>query len=206
MAQSVKHPTSAQVMISGFVSLSPALGSALTVWNLLGILFLSSSLSLPLCNSHVLPHSLSKQINKLKKSNQISKSHPCPFPYVFLVGPLPSIITAASLCIPSWDPTTSLKCMSAECRPLCVNLVASLCLWDEVSSLVGHQEPLWTCLLWAFPAAALSHPQGHSTLSPGTYPVLPSSLFWHCLPLLERPLLSSPNLLSLTRVTLFFKK
>ena len=30
MAQSVKHPTSAQVMISWFVSLSPALGSVLT--------------------------------------------------------------------------------------------------------------------------------------------------------------------------------
>ena len=34
MAQSVKHPTSAQVMISRFVSWSPALGSVLTAHSL----------------------------------------------------------------------------------------------------------------------------------------------------------------------------
>ena len=34
MAQLVKHPTSAQVMISWFVSLSPALGSVLTAQSL----------------------------------------------------------------------------------------------------------------------------------------------------------------------------
>ena len=34
VAQSVKRPTSAQVMISRFVGSSPAWGSALTAWNL----------------------------------------------------------------------------------------------------------------------------------------------------------------------------
>ena len=34
MAQSVKHPTSAQVMVSRFVSLSPVSGSVLTVQSL----------------------------------------------------------------------------------------------------------------------------------------------------------------------------
>ena len=34
MAQSVERPTSAQVMISRFVSSSPALGSVLTAWSL----------------------------------------------------------------------------------------------------------------------------------------------------------------------------
>ena len=38
---------SAQVMISQFMSLSPTSGSVLTVWSLLGILFLSLSLSPP---------------------------------------------------------------------------------------------------------------------------------------------------------------
>ena len=59
-AQLVKHPTSAQVMISQFVSLSPASGSVLTArslepgaWSLLWILCLPLSLSqrvsLPSC-------------------------------------------------------------------------------------------------------------------------------------------------------------
>ena len=34
VAQSVKRPTSAQVMISQYVGLSPASGSVLTAWNL----------------------------------------------------------------------------------------------------------------------------------------------------------------------------
>ena len=54
MAKSAKHPTlgiqlliSAQVMISWFVGLSPVLGSVLTAWNLLGILYLPLSLPPP---------------------------------------------------------------------------------------------------------------------------------------------------------------
>ena len=46
MAQLVKHPMSAQVMISQFVGSSPVLGSVLTVRSLRGILSLSLSLSL----------------------------------------------------------------------------------------------------------------------------------------------------------------
>ena len=61
----------AQVMISRFVSLSPRLGSALTVWNLLGILSLSLSLSLPLPCSLMLSPSLSLQINKLRKTRKV---------------------------------------------------------------------------------------------------------------------------------------
>ena len=49
MAQSVKRPTLAQVMISWFVSSSPVLGSVLSVQSLLRILSLCSfSLSLSL--------------------------------------------------------------------------------------------------------------------------------------------------------------
>ena len=67
MAQSVKHLTSAQVMISQFVYLSPALGSALTAKSLESALdFVSPSLALCPSPTHVLSLSLSK-INKLKK-------------------------------------------------------------------------------------------------------------------------------------------
>ena len=55
VAQSVKYPTLAQVMISGFVSLSPMLGSALTVWSLFGSLCappLLSAFSFSLKNKH----------------------------------------------------------------------------------------------------------------------------------------------------------
>ena len=49
MAQSVKHPTSAQVMISQFVGSSPALGSVLTAQSLEPALdSVSPSLSAPL--------------------------------------------------------------------------------------------------------------------------------------------------------------
>ena len=46
VAQAVKCPTLAQVMISQFVSSSPALGSVLTAGSLLGILSLPLSLCL----------------------------------------------------------------------------------------------------------------------------------------------------------------
>ena len=48
MAQSAKHPTLTQVMISRFVSLSPALGSVLTAQSLEPT---SSSVSPSLCPS-----------------------------------------------------------------------------------------------------------------------------------------------------------
>ena len=48
VAQSVKHPTSAQVMISWFVSSSPALGSVLTAQSLKPA---SDSVSPPHCPS-----------------------------------------------------------------------------------------------------------------------------------------------------------
>ena len=48
VAQSVKRPTLAQVMISGSVSLSPASGSVLTAWSLLQILSPSLSALPPL--------------------------------------------------------------------------------------------------------------------------------------------------------------
>ena len=48
MAQSVKHPTSARVMVSWFVSSSPALGSVLTAQSLERALdSVSPSLSAP---------------------------------------------------------------------------------------------------------------------------------------------------------------
>ena len=52
VAQAVKHPTSAQVMVSWFMSSSPASGSMLTAWSLLWILCLLS-----LCPSPI--HTLS---------------------------------------------------------------------------------------------------------------------------------------------------
>ena len=63
VAQSVGHPTSAQVMISRFVSSSPASGSVLTAQSLDPASdSVSPSLSLPLA-AHALSLSLSK-INK----------------------------------------------------------------------------------------------------------------------------------------------
>ena len=53
MAQSVEHSTSAQVMISWFISLNPSLGSVLTAQSLEPASgSVSSSLSLPLPYSH----------------------------------------------------------------------------------------------------------------------------------------------------------
>ena len=67
MAQSVKHLTLAQDMISWFVGSSPALGSAVAVRSLPGILSLSHTHSLT-C-SLPLPHSCAVSLkNKLKKN------------------------------------------------------------------------------------------------------------------------------------------
>ena len=59
VAQSVKRPTSAQVMISRFVGSSRTSGFALMAWSLLRILCLPLSLLLP--HSHSLSLSLSQQ-------------------------------------------------------------------------------------------------------------------------------------------------
>ena len=64
MAQSVKHPTLAQVMILQFVGLSPTLGSRLTAQSLELVWILSLPLSLSLHCSSSLSLSLSqKSIN-----------------------------------------------------------------------------------------------------------------------------------------------
>ena len=73
MTQSVKRPTSAQVTISQFVSLSPAWGSVLTAWSLEPALdSVSPSLSAPppltLCVS--LSLSLSLKNEQTKKNEQ----------------------------------------------------------------------------------------------------------------------------------------
>ena len=62
MARSVKHPTSAQVMISRSVSSSPTSGSVLTVQNLEPA---SDSVSPSLCPSPV--HALSLSVSKINK-------------------------------------------------------------------------------------------------------------------------------------------
>ena len=70
MAQSVKHPSLAQVAHSWSVSSSPALGSVLTAQSLEPALdSVPPSLSLPLPRSHSDSLSLSKiNIKKLKKN------------------------------------------------------------------------------------------------------------------------------------------
>ena len=75
MAQSVGHPTSAQVMISQFVSSSPTLGSVLTAHSLepaLDSVSPSLSLSLPLHCSGSVSVSLSKINKQTKKEAQFS--------------------------------------------------------------------------------------------------------------------------------------
>ena len=69
VAQLVKHPTSAQIMISQFLSLSPALGSVLTAESLE---LASDSVSPSLCSSPTRALSVSK-IN-VKKIKMIPKS------------------------------------------------------------------------------------------------------------------------------------
>ena len=59
MAQSIKRPTSAQVMISQLKTLSPTSGSVPTAWSLLWILRLPLSLPLPRSCLHDLSRSLS---------------------------------------------------------------------------------------------------------------------------------------------------
>ena len=81
MSQLAEHPTSAQVTNSWFVGSSPALGSVLTVWSLLGLhslslsLSLSLPLSLPLSPSPLpppVPAPLSLPLsNKLKKKKNL---------------------------------------------------------------------------------------------------------------------------------------
>ena len=73
---SVQLLISAQVMISRFVSLRPALGSVLTVWSCMGF-----PVSLPLCPSPAHAPSLSQsQINKLKKNNNPSSATDFTYP------------------------------------------------------------------------------------------------------------------------------
>ena len=62
VAQSVKHPTLAQVIISRSVSSSPASGSVLTAQSLEPV---SDSVSLSLCPSPV--HALSLSVPKINK-------------------------------------------------------------------------------------------------------------------------------------------
>ena len=69
VAQSVECPTSAQVMISQFVGLSPTLGSVLTAWSLEPALSSVSPLSAP---PLLLPLSLSLS---LSVSLSLSLSH-----------------------------------------------------------------------------------------------------------------------------------
>ena len=64
VAQSVKHPTSAQVMILRFVSSSPASGSVLTARRLEPA---SDSVSPSLSLSLPLPHSCSVSLSKINK-------------------------------------------------------------------------------------------------------------------------------------------
>ena len=62
VARSVEHPTSTQVMISGFMSLSPALGSVLTAQSLEPASdSVSPSLSLCLSPTHALSLSVSQK-------------------------------------------------------------------------------------------------------------------------------------------------
>ena len=68
MAQSVERLTSAQAMISQLMSLSPTLGSVLTVWSLEPASnSVSPSLSLPLPRSSSVSLCLKKEDKHLKK-------------------------------------------------------------------------------------------------------------------------------------------
>ena len=71
MAQSVKHPTLAQFMISQFMGLSPMLGSVLTAQSLEPALDSVSPLSLCPSPSHTL--SLKKKKKKKKKKETLKK-------------------------------------------------------------------------------------------------------------------------------------
>ena len=68
MAQSIKHLTLAQVMISWFMGLSPAAGSALTVQSLeLASYSVSPALSLSLSAPPLLVLTLSFSVSKINK-------------------------------------------------------------------------------------------------------------------------------------------
>ena len=76
VAQSVKHPTSAQVMISPFVGSSPTSGSVLTAWSLE---LAADSVSPSLCappHSHSLSQINIKKQNKGKEKAQTNQTSP----------------------------------------------------------------------------------------------------------------------------------
>ena len=73
MAQSVKCATSAQVMVSQFVSSSPMSGSVLTAWSLEPAL---DSVSLPLCPSLALSLKIYKHKTIKKKRMVKIKGEP----------------------------------------------------------------------------------------------------------------------------------
>ena len=73
MAQSVKHPTSARVVVSRFVSPSPASGSVLTAQSLepaSDSVCVSLSLPLPRLHSVSLPLKNRQTLKKLKKKKK----------------------------------------------------------------------------------------------------------------------------------------
>ena len=77
VAHSIVHPTSAQVVISRFVSSSPAVGSVLGAWSLLQILCLPLFLPFPcLCSVSFCPSKMNKCKKKIfykaKTFNKIS--------------------------------------------------------------------------------------------------------------------------------------
>ena len=85
MAQSVKHPTSAQVMISRLVSSSPTSGSVLTVWSLEPVSD-SVSPSLSLCPSPAHALSLSKINTKKKKKKKKSSESQALYYFVYVTS------------------------------------------------------------------------------------------------------------------------
>ena len=119
VAQLVKRPTVAQVMISWFRGVSPVSGSVLTAQSLEPAVILSFSLSLCSSPAHVLSLSVSQKINNIKKQTMGGVPPPAWAQRLFAVvpqshtpeGPVPSI------CVPSLrGPAVNVRCHSHLAR------------------------------------------------------------------------------------------
>ena len=97
MSQSLKRPTSARVMISGFMSSSPTSGSLPSAQSLPGIL--CPPPSLPLLHSHTCSLALSKIINLLKTPSQDEEHRPAEAYHLGLERhPLRLLVAITDLC------------------------------------------------------------------------------------------------------------
>ena len=174
MAYSVKCPTSAGVMISWFLISSPALGSALTVWSLLGILALSSLSAPP-----VLLFSLSLKINKsISKQNKTKQKNTFPSEAA-IHSSFPALACAPQLWI-QYHPHTLLQMPGNFCA--LPDMRVCLALQSDCFSKRGTMSPaLSVSRSLLCPEGSPLHVAGSFLGTPVAFPLAPGRGWAHSL-------------------------